>query len=300
MLRVEDLHKKISNGKTSFLLDEISFHLPKGYICGLIGENGAGKTSLIKTLSGLYGLDSGRIYIDGMNLQDEEAKIKDELGIVLNECLFDKTMTLEEIGIYYGEMYSRFDMGRFMEYLTAFKLNKKQKLKTLSKGMEIKLQLAFALSHDARLFLLDEPTAGLDKGFRDDFLKICTDLVSDGERSVLISTHLTEDMDRIADYIGYIQDGKLLFFNTKGTVCDRFYIVNGEAYKIKLLPKEAVVYLEENKYSATAMVIDKKRFPIQDGLEKHRPNIGEFMYYFVKGGNRNAEDIAKRYLEIDS
>lgn len=295
MLQVCHVEKRLS-GDHSFLLESMSFHIPKGYVCGLIGENGAGKTTLMRILMGLY-QTTGDIVIDGHDLKTDEAAAKDALGVVFEGGFFQGEMNLEQIGIFYGPFYRRFDSNMFLGYLEQFGLEKKQKYKKLSKGMKIKTQFAFALSHDAKLFLFDEPTAGLDKHFREEFLRICADLVSDGERSILISSHITEELDRIADYIAYMQDGKMLFFLPKDQLCEQFWIVTGEAYQCNLLPKEAVVYKEKNSYSTSAMVLNRRRFPIDETLERHIPDIREFMHYFVKGGKRNAEIIAEKYLK---
>lgn len=294
MLQVNNLDKKLS-GTGNFHIDNVSFHIPGGYICGLIGENGAGKTTLMRILMGLYST-SGDIVINGHDMRTDEAAAKDDLAVVFDEGFFQQDMNLEQIGIFYGELYSRFDMSTYLEYLKRFELDKKKRYKKLSKGMKTKAQFAFALSHDAKLFLLDEPTAGLDRHFRDEFLKICADLVSDGSRSILISSHITEDLDRIADYIAYMQDGKLLFVLPKDELCDRFRLVTGEDYKCNLISKDAVVYKEKSEYSTSALVINKKCFLIDRELEVHTPDIREFMHYFVKGGKQNAEAVAKRYL----
>ena len=285
MLRVEHLET----------VGDISFYLPKGYICGLIGENGAGKTTLMRMLMGLYN-SSGDIIIDGRKIRNEEDVVKDSLGLIIQDDFFDGKMSLEQIGSFYGELYTAFDMRLYLEYLERFMLDKTQKYKNLSKGMKIKAQFAFALSHDAKLFLFDEPTAGLDKDFREEFLEICADIVSDGERSIIISTNITEDIDRIADYILYMQDKKMLFYMQKEDLCNKFWIVTGEDYKCNLISKEAIVYKEKGTYSSSAMVVNSKRFLIDEVLEKKRPDIREFMYYLVKGGKRNAETIAQRYL----
>ena len=285
MLRVEHLET----------VGDISFYLPKGYICGLIGENGAGKTTLMRILMGLYN-SSGDIIIDGRKIRNEEDVVKDSLGLIIQDDFFDGKMSLEQIGSFYGELYTAFDMRLYLEYLERFMLDKTQKYKNLSKGMKIKAQFAFALPHDAKLFLFDEPTAGLDKDFREEFLEICADIVSDGERSIIISTNITEDIDRIADYILYMQDKKMLFYMQKEDLCNKFWIVTGEDYKCNLISKEAIVYKEKGTYSSSAMVVNSKRFLIDEVLEKKRPDIREFMYYLVKGGKRNAETIAQRYL----
>lgn len=291
MLRVEELSKSFSG----FEVKDVSFHLPKGYICGLIGENGAGKTTLIKMIIGLY-RKTGSCLVDGKEFMEHEAEIKDRLGLILDECLFEKNATPEMIGILYGPLYSAYDEKVYQQYLDRFGLDPKQKLKKLSKGMLIKFQLAFALSHDAKLFIFDEPTGGLDEEFREEFYQICSELVADQERSVLISTHITTDLDRIADYLAYMQDGELMFYQEKDAVLDRFAIVQAENYKLKLLPKDYVVYMEEGQYSGKAMVVKRKSYAFDAAYTLSRPNIQELMYYLVKGGHKRAKDIAETFL----
>ena len=299
MLQVNHLQKKLTDKEHVFQIKDITFQLPKGHICGLIGENGAGKTSLIRLLCGLYEADDGQVLIDGCSLKDQEQEAKNKLGLVLDESFYDMKMTLEKIGYYYGDMYSEFSMEQYLAQLSRFHLDKKQKFKTLSTGMKAKVQLAFALSHNAKCFLFDEPTAGLDKEFRAEFLKICTELVSDGEKSILISSHITDDLDRIADYIGYLQQGKLLFCQTKEALSDRFLIVQGEDYKCRLIHRDALVYMEKGPYSTTGMMVNSRRFPVDKALECHTPDIKEFMYYFVKGGHEHAEAVAKKFMGMD-
>lgn len=294
MLRVHELDKEMS-GEDRFHLENISFHLPKGYICGLVGENGAGKTTLLRCLMGLY-RSTGDIVIDGHDLNSDEAAARGEIAVVCDEGFFDENINLEKLGKYYGQMYEWFDMEKYLGYLERFNLDRKQKYKKLSKGMKIKAQLAFALSYGAKLFLFDEPTAGLDKHFREDFLRLCTELVSDGGKSIIISSHITEDLDRIADYIAYMQAGRLLFFKPKDAACEHFRIVTGPVYKCKLIPKEAVVYMEEGTYSSTAMVIRDKCILVDRELQEHTPDIRELIHYLVKGGKENAENIVEKYF----
>lgn len=292
MLEVRNLNKKV-NG---FSLRDINMTLPDGYICGLIGENGAGKSTLIKVLTGLYKSEQGEITVDGLSMAENEALVKNRIGVILDKCIFESYLTLEKVGRMYGSYYSGFDKRVYEEYLQKFKLSKKSKVKSLSTGMKIKAQLAFSLSYGAKLFIFDEPTAGLDKNFRDEFLNICMELIENGDKSVIISTHITSDLDRIADYIAYMQDGELLFCEEKDRLCDRFRIAKAENYKLKLLPKENVVYMEMGEFGGSAMVKSGTK-RLEDGEYKiERLNIKEFMYYVVKGGRENAKKISELFL----
>lgn len=300
MLKVENLDKTLSNKNNTFRLHNISFTLPKGYICGLVGENGSGKSSLIKCLAGLYQPDNGNIFIQDMPFYKGEAKNKDMLGIVLDTSFYNQNFDLIQIGRFYGSLYGTFDFKQYLRYLSLFHIDSKKKFKHLSKGMKTKVQISFALSHNAKLFLFDEPEDGLDKNSREELVKICTELVSDGEKSVLLSSHITEDLDRIADYIGYMQNGNMLFFLPKDALCSKFRIIKGEYYKCHNIPKEKIVYMEKGKYITSAMVIDGNKYSSDKTLEVYKPCIAEFMYYFVKGGNENAKNIAKNFINISS
>lgn len=292
MLKIEGLNKSF----WGFAIKNFSIEIPKGYICGLIGENAAGKSTLIKTIAGIYNKDSGEIYVNGMRFEEEEAKIKDMLGLVMDELMFEDVLTAEEVEKIYGRFYSKFDRNMFYTYLERFNVPKNKKLKKLSKGMKIKFQLAFALSHDARLFLFDEPTAGLDTEFRKEFLSICTELMSDGERTVLFSTHITEDLDKVADYIAYIQDGELLFMASKEELCKRFVYVQAENYKLKLIPQKAVVHMQEGEYGGSALVVNSRSVELDGAYTKRQPTVEEIMYNFVKGGKKHGKDIVETYM----
>lgn len=292
MLRIENLSKRFSG----FSIKDISLEVPRGYICGLIGENGAGKSTLIKMLMGIYGKESGEVYVDGLNFDEEEARIKDMLGLVTDEMMFEDNMTAKDVEKFYGRFYSKFDRNLFYSYIERFNLPKDKKLKKLSKGMKIKFQLAFALSHDAKLFLFDEPTAGLDTEFRKEFLDICTKLIADGEKTVLFSTHITEDLDKVADYIAFIQDGELLFMRSREELCERFVYVQAENYKLKLIPEKAVVYMQEKEYGGSALVVNSKSVGLDGAYTKRQPTVEEIMYHFVKGGKKHGKDIVEAYM----
>lgn len=293
MLKVENVNKSFYG----FSLKDIDMYIPKGYICGLIGENGAGKSTLIKTIIGLYKEDEGTVTVDGKEFHSNEAYIKDMMGIVLDENIYDEKLTPGKIGKLYGPLYTHYDEKVYLDWLEKFNVPADKKLKKLSKGMKVKFQLAFALSHESKLFLFDEPTAGLDADFRKEFLDICMELIEDGEKSILFSTHITEDLDRVADYITFIQNGEILFSMTKEELCSRFLYVQAENYKLRLLKPMAVVHKEEGAYGGSALVVNSKQVPLDSDYEKRTPTVEEIMYHFVKGGNAHAKDIIELYVK---
>ena len=292
MIEVENLTKELG----TFSLKGITFSLPRGYICGLLGENGAGKSTLIKTMAGIYRMDDGSCRIDGQDIDKQEAGAKDCLGIVLDEPLFENRLTPMKISRLYGLAYSKFEPQTYLDYLHRFGINPNQKVGRMSKGMRIKLQLAFALSHQARVFLMDEPTGSMDKEFRSEFWEICAKLIEDEDKSILISSHLTGDLDRKADYIAYMQDGELLFFKTIEELRDTFTLVKAENYKLKLIPADRVVYYEAGEYGGTALVTKEDRLKKEKGYELMKPDLRQLMYFLSKGGKEHAKNIVQKYL----
>ena len=279
MVQFEKINKKVG----SFELKEISFELPKGYILGIIGENGAGKTTLLNILLGLYRCDCGDVLIQGKDYKTQEKEIKNEIGFVLVDDLFDLELSLIQNGDLYGKYYERYDRNLFLQYCEEFDLDPSKKLKRLSKGEKLKFQFAFALSHHPKLLVLDEPTANFDPRFQKKFREIITKFVSDGEHSVILATHLTMDLDQIADYILFMNKGKVLFCLDKETMNEKYRIVSGEDYKINLLKKEKVVYKEKGQFVSKALIRHHKWNNYSE-LQVRIPTIEEIMYYIVKGG----------------
>lgn len=283
MLHIEELSKRI--GK--FQLDNISLHLPKGYIMGLIGENGAGKTTLIRCLMDIYRRDYGHIKVDGVSLEEEEARFKSMVGIVMESSMYEANMTGLQNARIYGELFQGFEEVKFLEYMKRFKVDENKKLRELSKGMEIKFQIAFALSHDAKLLILDEPAGNLDESSRKDLSHILQEFISDGEHSVLFSTHITAQLETIADYVAYLHDGKLLFCHDKESLGEAYMLVSGEDYKIRLIPKELVIGTKKGKYSTTALVKKTRRYQPDKEVNVSVPTIEDVMYYLAQGGFLN-------------
>lgn len=277
MIEVKGLRKNLKN----FHLDGISFVIPTGYICGLAGQNGAGKTTLLHLLLGLYHADEGEVLIDGMAYAEEEKRIRNRIGTVLTEELFDPSLTLMQNGKVYGRYYDAYDKNVMEHYLELFSLQKNRKFGRLSKGEKLKCQFAFALSHDAKLLILDEPTGNFDPAFREQFFNILKDFIADGSRSVVLATHLTEDLDRMADYLIYLEKGTQVFAGDIEKFRDSYRMVSGEAYKIRLLQKEKLIHMEENSYGAKALVIHSRLNRYDGKLQVAYPSIEEFMYFYA-------------------
>ena len=270
----------VSKRFTSFSLKNITFNLPAGYICGLIGENGSGKTTLINILSGLYSYD-GKIRISGRDYCNHEYDIKQDIGVVVHGDIFEAKESLISNANYFGRFYKKYSENLLENYLERFNLNDKKKYKELSKGEKLKFALAFALAHEPRLLLLDEPGANFDIEFRKEFNSLLREFIVDGTRSVILSTHIISDVETFADYILFLKNGEQILFGDVETIREKYRMVSGEKYKIKLL-KDRIIYLEEGRISCNALVKhDKQGFDKE--LKVWEPGIDELMYYIGKG-----------------
>lgn len=220
ILSVTGLMKRYPN----FDLQDISFSLPQGRIMGLIGKNGAGKSTILKCILNLVHPDAGSIEMFGRDFQKNEESCKQEIGVVLGGIDFYKQKKLADITAVTKRFYPNWDEAAYEKFLNLFSLIPEKRVKELSTGMKVKYMVALALSHHAKLLILDEPTSGLDPVSRDDLLKLFRQLVKDGNRSILFSTHITSDLEKIADDITYIKDGKLLKSAEKSMFIDSFNI----------------------------------------------------------------------------
>ena len=270
----------VSKRFTSFSLKNITFNLPAGYICGLIGENGSGKTTLINILSGLYSYD-GEVRISGRDYCNNEYDIKQDIGVVVHGDIFEAQESLISNGNYFGRFYKKYSKNLLENYLERFNLNDKKKYKELSKGEKLKFALAFALAHEPRLLLLDEPGANFDIEFRKEFNSLLREFIIDGTRSVILSTHIISDVETFADYILFLKNGEQVLFGDVETIREKYRMVSGEKYKIKLL-KDRIIYLEEGRISCNALVKHDKQGYDKE-LKVWEPGIDELMYYIGKG-----------------
>lgn len=279
-LEVRNLKKDYGD----FVLDKLSFTLPRGVIMGLIGENGAGKSTTINCILNEIQKDAGEILIfDKDNIADEK-EIKSKLGVVFDENHFPDIFTPLEIGKFMAGIYSGWEWPTYRQFLEKFELPKGKKIKDFSKGMKVKLAFAVALSHNAELLILDEATSGLDPIIRDDVLDMLIDFVQDESHSVLVSSHITSDLEKVADYITFIHKGKLIFSHDKDDLVDNYGIVNCGAAVFDVLDKTMVVAYRKEDYQYKVLVRDRNR------ASKNYPKvivspatIEEIMLFYVKG-----------------
>lgn len=275
MLELDQVSKRLG----SFQLRNITIQIPTGYLCGLAGENGAGKTSLLHMLLGLYRPDSGTVRIDGKIYEENEKEIRQQTGIVLAEDLLHPAFSLLQNGRYYGSFYNGYEEACFVEKLKQYHLDPREKFGHLSKGQKLKCQFAFALAcHPAYLFL-DEPVANFDPEFKKQFFADLCAFIGDGERTAVLSTHETEDLDRLADYLIFMKEGEAVIASDMEKFRDSYRIVSGESYKIRLLRQDAIVKLEEREFGAMALVRHSRLLSYDKSLLVACPTIADFMYF---------------------
>lgn len=246
--------KNLSKQFVGFKLDNISFDLPQGSVMGLIGPNGSGKTTTIKLILNMLKKDQGKIEILGYDNIEEEQKAKENLGIVFDSNYFVDEWNMKMVEKAMSRFYKTWNHLRFYSYLEQFKIAKVKKVKELSKGMQMKLMLACAFSYDSRLLILDEPTSGLDPVSRDELLEIIKKYVEDGKHSVLFSTHITSDLEKVADYITYINYGELIYSGEKRGILEEFYVIRNVKKEIPNNIREKMIGVRKTQDGIQAIV----------------------------------------------
>jgi len=277
-LQIHNLSKHYKD----FSLQNISIDLPCGVIMGLIGENGAGKTTTIKAILNMIKRDSGEILVFGKDNIQAEQEIKEQVSVVLDQGFFYEGVTPEEVCLVMQKIVKDFDKKKFNEYLSRFNLPKKP-IKDMSRGMMVKLKLAAALARPARLLILDEPTSGLDPIVRTEILDILRDFVQDEKKSILISSHITSDLEQIADYIAFIHNGKLVFCENKDQLLNNYGLLRCDDAELNLLNKSLIIGKRKNEFNTEALVKNKQA--IKDAypqLTVDKATIDEIMLYHVR------------------
>lgn len=251
--------KNISKEYDNFKLDNIDLEIPSGLVIGLIGENGAGKTTLIKSILNIINIDSGSIKIFDKDYKKSESAIKEDIGVVLDNMFFPEILTPTDIDNIMRDIYKNWDKELFSNYMCSFNLPINKTIKTMSKGMRKKLEIATALSHHPKLLILDEPTSGLDPVVRNEVLEIFLKFIEDDEHTILFSTHITTDLERIADHIIFIDLGKVVLNQTRDEIIDNYGILKCDHSDFEKIEKQDIIRYKKNKYNYEILINDKNK-----------------------------------------
>ena len=279
-----EIRNLVKNYGNKFTLGEINLDIPSGIIIGLIGENGAGKTTLIKSILNIIRLDKGNIKIFEKDIKINESEIKENIGVVLDNMFFPELLMPKDINSIMKDVYKNWDEQLFNKYLSEFKLKNNQSIKSMSKGMRKKLEIATALSHHPKLLILDEPTSGLDPVVRNEVLDIFLDFIQDEEHTILLSTHITSDLEHIADKIIFINQGKVVLDQSRDDLLDNYGILKCDGDNFDTISKDDIIAYKKNKYDCEILVNDinkiKKKYKdfIVDKI-----TLEELMVLMIKG-----------------
>lgn len=277
VIEISNLRKQYKN----FMLDNISFSVPGGFVCGFIGENGAGKTTTLKLILSMATKDAGSIKLFGKPAED--VSLKEDIGILFEQPYYQEDWTPIDIEKAMRPFYKKWSSSDFHQYLERFSLDPKQKYKTMSRGMRMKLGMAVTLAHDAKLLLLDEPTSGLDPVGRDELLEIFRDYMVKENRTIFFSTHITSDLEKIADYITYIQNGRILYSGLKDDLIEKYCLVRGGIGDLPQSKRKQVFGLREHPSGFDGMIETKDIAGFPTSVITETVSLDDIMIRMSKG-----------------
>ena len=268
-----------------FAIRDLNLTVPSGTICGLVGENGAGKSTTIRLLMGALQPDSGTAAVLGVDVTAPEFReVKEDVGVVLDEAYFPESLNAMQVGKIMAATYRRWDQGLYDSYLKRFDLPEKKQFKDFSRGMRMKLAIAVALSHQPKLLVLDEATAGLDPIVRDEVLDIFNEFTREEDHSILISSHILSDLEKLCDYIAFIHKGDLLFCEEKDRLLEQYGIFEDSRENLDCLQPEAIVAREESRYGGVRALVKRDLAPA--GFQLEKPSVEDIVLFLVKGAKR--------------
>ena len=266
----------------SFAIQDLTLAVPSGTICGLVGENGAGKSTTIRLLCGALRPDSGTASALGVDVSSPEfLAAKEDIGVVLDEAYFPESLNAVQVGKIMAATYRRWDQALYERYLKRFALPVGKQFKDYSRGMRMKLAIAVALSHQPKLLVLDEATAGLDPIVRDEILDIFNDFTREEDHSILISSHILSDLEKLCDYIAFLHQGRLLFCEEKDRLLEEYGIFSDTAAQLECLLPEAIVAREPNGYGGVRALVKRELAPV--GWQLERASVEDIILFLVKG-----------------
>ncbi|MGE7925405.1 ABC transporter ATP-binding protein [Viridibacillus arvi] len=277
--------KSVSKNFEEFSVKNINLQVKQGFVTGFIGENGAGKSTTIKMMMNLLKPDDGEVKLFGLDYKKHEKMIKERIGFVYDGNIFFEGLNLKDIKRIVAPAYKQWDDTLFYQYVEQFKLPLNKAIKTFSKGMQMKASLAIALSHHAELIIMDEPTAGLDPIFRRELLDLLQELMIEGNRTIFFSTHITTDLDRIADYIAFMQNGELVFNQSIHDLAENYALVKGGMDLLDRDTEKDFVHIHRSPTGFEALTDNIKEVKNTFGntVIIERPSLEDIMYY-LKGG----------------
>lgn len=276
--------KDLSKTYDKFKLNDINLNIPKGIIVGLIGENGAGKTTLIKSILNLINIDNGDIKIFGKSNKESDAIIKEDIGIVLDNMFFPEILNAKDINLIMKDIYKNWDSDLYFNYLEKFDIPLSKKIKDLSKGMRKKLEIITALVHKPKILILDEPTSGLDPVVRDEILDMFLEFIQDENNTILLSSHITSDLEHIADRIVFIDHGKLIMDEDKDEILDNYGILKCKKDDFKNINKGDIISYKKGKYEYQVLVSNKNKIKRKyKDYVIDKITLDELMVLIVKG-----------------
>lgn len=271
--------KNVTRVYPQFKLDNISFSVPCGTVMGFIGENGAGKSTTIRAILGLLKKGEGTVTVLGEDANSLSAETKEKIGVVFDGLTFPESLTAKQLDKVLRGIYRTWDSEAFYGYLTRFGLPKNKKLKTFSRGMVMRISIAAALSHHPQLLLLDEPTSGLDPVVRSEILDLFLEFMQDESHSILMSTHITSDLEHIADYICFIHQGKIVFTEDRNEMLAKYRVLKCTDEQLAALDRADVIGMRKGRYSNEVLTLSAEKYP---DYTADIPTIEEIMVYYVK------------------
>lgn len=278
LLEVRNVSKHYKN----FSLENIDFVLPKGFIMGYVGQNGAGKSTTLNLITNLCKCSEGEIYVDGITCISDAIRYKESIGYIGDEFYYPPNFTVRNIRGILKNLYPTFSVSKFDELLREWKLSEKMKVKDFSRGMKVKLMFASVLARDTKLLVLDEATNGLDPVVRVDVLKLLQEYIADGERSVIFSTHILSDLEQIADYIYFIHDGRKILHDAKDELLENYLLVKGERRALSPQLQKELIGIIDNAYGFEAILPSERADLLTNELHFEKPTIDEIVVHYIK------------------
>jgi len=277
--------KELKKRYPEFNLNINELKIPSGVVIGLIGENGAGKTTLIKLILNIINKDSGKIKIFNKDSKEQELEIKEDIGVVLDNTFFPEILNSKNINSIMKDIYKNWDSKLFYKYLNDFGIKDNQILKTMSKGMKKKVEIAAALSHHPKLLILDEATSGLDPIVRNEVLDLFLDFIKDEDHTIILSTHITSDLEHIADYIIFINNGETVLEKQKDEIIDNYGILKCDIDEFNKIDEKDIISFRKNKYNYEILIDNKEKCQNKyKGFIIDKITLEDLMLLIIKGG----------------